>query len=138
MKLRLPKSERLSPNHTRKISDVLFEFSGEIAPHDSPPHILENAVSLAVMLWNVPLLPAEQQKDAMVEIRRSLGTMSKPLLDAEVFRLLDLRRSRYANDRRLVVNYKFLFDQTGPNLVVASADLDRPENREPRTEKRRK
>ena len=56
-KLRLPKKERVSPNYSRKISDVLLEFASEIAPGDAKPDVFATAVNLAVLLWNSPLLP---------------------------------------------------------------------------------
>ncbi len=130
MKSRLPKSECVSPNHTRKISEVLLEFADEIVPPDGETLPIETAVTLAVTLWNLPLLPDVAQKEAMLLLRRSLTHSQVPMVEVEVFRLLDLRRTRYANDRRFVMEYKLHHDKAGPRLVAVSADLDRPENRD--------
>jgi hypothetical protein len=64
----------------------------------------------------------------MLLLRRSITFAPLPHVDVEVFRLLDLRRTRYANDRRFVMEYKLHHDKAGPRLVVVSADLDRAEN----------
>jgi hypothetical protein len=125
MKFKLPKNERLSPNHDRKISAVLFEFAEEIAPADSPPDVLEHAVAIAAALWNFALLPEANQKEGMVKLRQTLGTAGQPLLDVELTSLLDLRKARYAADRRFIADFKLRFEKEGPRLTVASWDMDR-------------
>lgn len=130
MKFRLPKHQRVSPNYARKISEVLLEFAEEIAPRDSAPHVFAHAVDLAIILWNLALLPEDQQKDAMVEIRQRLQTArQRPVIDIELQKLLELRKTRYGSDRRLVADYRFVFEAKGPRLTVSSLDTNRPENR---------
>jgi hypothetical protein len=52
-------------------------------------------------------------------------------LQPEIARLLELRQTRYGKDRRMVVDYKLIYETKGPRLSVASLDMDRPENRPP-------
>lgn len=128
MKFILLEKERISPNYTRKISDVLMEFTQEIAPADSAPHIFGNAVGLAVLLWNTPLLPEAAQAENLDRIRAFLAAKQRLDLQTEIARLLELRQSRYGADRRFVVDYKLEYEAKGPRLSVASLDMDRPEN----------
>jgi hypothetical protein len=129
MKFKLPARERLSPNYSRKISCILFEFVGEIAPADSPPEVMEGAIALAVLLWNTPLLPAVAQKETMDRILQMLAQMGRLDLQPEIERLLALRQSRYGSDRRFVVDYRLEYEAKGPRLSVASLDMERPENK---------
>lgn len=127
-KLKLPKKERVSPNYSRKISDVLLEFAHEIAPVDAEPDILANAVNLAVLLWNSPLLPEPAQTENMNQIRQWLAEKGRLDLQVEITRLLELRQTRYPNDRRLIMDYDLAYETKGPRLTVSSLDLNRPEN----------
>lgn len=130
MKFKLPKGERLSPNHSRKLSEVLFEFTQAIVPLDSEPAVLEVAVSLAVLLWNVPLAPEDAQAETLGQLGHWLAQTNGLHLQFEIERLLDLRKTRYATDRRLVLEYQLDFTAKGPRLVALSVDLDRPAHRE--------
>jgi hypothetical protein len=129
-KLKLPAKERVSPNHARKVSDILMEFAREIAPADSTPDIFGNAVDLAVLLWNTPLLPAAAQAENMNRLCAWLAKTKRLDLQTEIARLLEFREMHYGSDRRMVMDYKLEYEAKGPRLTVASADLDRPENRD--------
>ncbi|GDY20189.1 hypothetical protein LBMAG56_15340 [Verrucomicrobiota bacterium] len=128
MKFISPGKESISPNHSRKISECLMEFALEIAPADSARDTFANAVGMAAMLWNVPVLPEAEQARSMDVIRSWLAQIGRLDLQLEIGRLLELRRKRYATDRRVIMNYKLEYGAKGPELIVASVDLDRPEN----------
>ena len=131
-RFKLPGKERIRPNYSRKISDILMEFAQEIAPAESAPDIFANAVGLAVLLWNTPLLPEIVQTENMNRIRGWLAEKGRLDLQIEIARLLELRQSRYGADRRMVMDYKVEYEAKGPGLSVASLDMDRPENRTPK------
>lgn len=124
-RFQLPKRERISPNYSRKISDVLCEFVEEIVPADSEPHILEQGVALAVLLWNHHLLPERAQAEGMSQIQKWLATAGRLDLQTEISRLLELRKTRYGSDRRIVAHYEVELDGKNLRLTVASADPDR-------------
>jgi hypothetical protein len=129
-KLKLPGKERVSPNHSRKISDALMEFAQEIAPVENAPDIFGNVVGLAVLLWNTPLLPAPAQSENMDRIHAWLAERGRLDLQTEIARRLELRQARYGSDRRMVMDFKLEYEAKGPRLSVASVDLDRLENRD--------
>ena len=129
MKFKLPKKERMSPNHSRKISDVLMEFALHIVPMDTPPEIFTNSFRMAVLLWNTPLLPEVAQAENMDRIRVWLAEKQRLDLQFEIARLLELRKTKYGADRRIVMDYTLKFEAKGPYLSVVSLDLDRPENK---------
>ena len=129
MKFKLPGKQRISPNYSRRISDLLLEFAQEIVPVESPPETFAGAVDLAVLLWNTPLLPEAVRAEGMDRIRTWLAEQSRLNLQTEIARLLDLRQARYGADRRMVVDYKLEYESKGPRLSVASLDMDQPENR---------
>ena len=133
MKFKLPGKERVSPNYARKISELVLEFAEEIAPRDSGPGIFADAVALAVLLWNTPLLPEDLQAEGMDRIREWLAGKGQLALQTEIARLAELRQTRYGTDRRMVMDYKLEYEAQGPRLTVASLDMDRTENRTSKT-----
>jgi hypothetical protein len=128
-KLKLPGKERVSPNYSRKLSDIMLEFAQEIAPAHSAPDIFGNAVGVAVLLWNTPLLPESVQTENMDRILAWLAEKGRLDLQTEIAGLLELRRTRYGSDHRMIMDYKLQYEKKGPRLSVASLDMDRPENR---------
>ncbi len=126
---KLPGKERISPNYSRKISDILLEFAQEIAPFDCANETFPAIVDFAVLLWNIPLMPEDLRAQAMDRLREMLATKGQLDLQPEIERLLDLRQTRYGADRRMVMDYKLEHEAKGPRLSVASLDMDRPENR---------
>ena len=128
-KFKLPGQAVISPNYSRKISDILLEFTQEIVSAESPPDIFGIAVELAVLLWNTPLLPEIAQAEQMDRIRAWLAEMKRLDLQTEIMRLLELRRTRYGSDHRMVMDFKLEYETKGPRLTVTSLDMDRPENR---------
>jgi hypothetical protein len=127
MKFKLPKGERISPNHTRKISDVLLEFVLEIAPRDSGPKVFDTAVMLAIGLWNLALFPEAEQATGLVRLFDGMKGGKGPMLQLRV-QELELQKARYANDRRMVVDYALDYTDKGPHLMVAPLDMDLPAN----------
>jgi len=65
----------------------------------------------------------------MDRIRAWLADMKRLDLQTEIIRLLELRRSRYGSDHRMVMDFKLEYETKGPRLTVTSLDMDRPENR---------
>ena len=127
-KFKLPVKERISPNYSRKISDILMEFAQEIAPAESAADIFSDG--LAVRLWNAPLLPAQEQTKSIDCIRAWLVERGRLDWQAEIERLLELRQNLHASDRRMVMDFKLEYVAKDPRLSVVSLDKERPENRD--------
>jgi hypothetical protein len=123
MQFKLPKKERLSPNHTRKLSDAVLEFAQMMAPVDGDPAVFRMAVELAVTIWNVGALPGDQHLEGLLKVRTQLNTMSNPVMDAQLHEWFDVRRTKFANDRRFIMDYVYEHNAKGPYLQVASVDL---------------
>ena len=83
-----------------------------------------------MLLWNTPLLPEVAKAENRDRIRAWLTEKKRLDLQMEITRLLELRRTRYGPDRRMVMDYKLEYEAKGPRLSVASLDMDRLENRD--------
>jgi hypothetical protein len=125
MKQKLASPETISPNYSRKISEVLLEFAAELAPLDSAPKELAIAVNLAILLWNTPLLEAAVQSENLARIRQWLLEQGRMDLQTELARCLEVRQTRYSTDRRMVMDYRLTCEAQGPRLVVTSLDMNR-------------
>jgi hypothetical protein len=127
---RKPKDpEQPGPHYARTLSEVLGEFVGEIAPEDANDEEFEQSVRMAVILWNLALLPAEQQGETLWRMQEQATGGHDPMFTARLHELFDLRRGRFGSDRRLVMDCRIEVGTKGRRLVVASFDPDRPEKK---------
>jgi hypothetical protein len=94
MRFKLPKDEQISPNHSRKISEVLPEFAEEIAPRNSEPEVFHTAATLAMGLWNLALVPRDKQAEDLVRLFDGMKAGNNTLLQFRVQELLELRKTR--------------------------------------------
>ncbi len=129
-KFKLPAKECISPRYPRKVSDLVLELAQEMAPVDSDPDTFRSAVSLAVLLWNTPLLPEAAQIANLDRICEWLAERGRLDLQSEISGLVELRQRRYEGDHRMVVEYELQYEAKGPRLRVVSLDMDRPKNRD--------
>jgi hypothetical protein len=129
MKRKLSGKRQISPNHTRKLSEVLLDFAEQIIPLNDDPKVVSNVVSMAIVLWNTPLMPPALQAESMDRFNRMLAAAGLPDAAAAAARWLELRQTNYRTDRRMVMDYNLEHTAQGPELSVSSLDLDRPENR---------
>lgn len=101
-----------------------MEFVGEIVPEDASEEEFGQSVELAVVLWNVALLPEERQGEILWRMGQRADRSDDPFFTGRLHELVDLRRQRYADDRRLVVDYRIEETKRGRMLWVTSADAD--------------
>lgn len=109
----------------RKLSEVLMEFVGEIVPEDATEEEFGQSVELAVVLWNVALLPDDRQGEVLWRMRERANRGDDPFFAGRLHELVDLRRRRYGDDRRMVVDFRIEETKRGRMLWVTSADADK-------------
>lgn len=129
MKHKSRKPDKVSPNYDRKISEVLGEFVAEIAPEDALEKEYAQSVRIAVILWNLALLPESEQGETLWRMQEMGAGGHDPLFAARLHELFDLRCQKYGSDRRFVVDFQIESTPKGWHLLVASIDPDRGENK---------
>ena len=102
-----------------------MEFVGEIVPEDASEEEFGQSVELAVVLWNLALLPDDRQGEALWRMRERASRGDDPFFAGRLHELVDLRRRRYGDDRRVVVDFRIEQTKRGRKLWVTSARADK-------------
>ena len=102
-----------------------MEFVGEIVPEDATDQEFAQSVELGVVLWNLALLPQEQQGELLWRMRERADRRDDPFFAGRLHELIDLRTQRYGEDRRMVIDFRIEDTKRGRTLWVTSADADR-------------
>ena len=121
----------ISPHHQRKLSEVLLELMNEIRPTEPDDEEYPLWVDFTIMLWNIGALPREAQGKLLFRLRQKVGSAKDPLFDLSIANWLELRRTRYPDDRRVALDWEIVEARKKSTLQVVSADLNRLENQEP-------
>lgn len=107
----------------RKMSEVLLDFA-EPFLETLTDEQFEAGINFAAVCWNISFLPQKEQQKLLRSLVDELGR-SDPLarLDVEdcARMLLERRRTLFADDRRMIVNYKVIDEGDSHRLLVMSA-----------------
>ena len=108
--------------HARKISQVILDFAEPLLD-DVDDELFENAINCAVACWNLSFLPEKKQQRQLRVMVNELGK-SDPLARFEVEdcirMLLERKRILFADEKRMVVNYKIVEEEDQHRLLVVS------------------
>lgn len=110
----------------RKLSEVLMEFVGEIVPEDASEEEFGQSVELAVVLWNLAILPEDARGEMLWRMGQRASRADDPFFTGRLHELVDFRRRRYGDDRRLVVDFRIENGKRGRMLWVTSTEASEP------------
>jgi hypothetical protein len=108
----------------RKMSEVLLEFTECLATDDETLEFLEKRIAFGVVAWNATLVPEEAAEELVGAAIKSLDSKAAGILRILLDKYMKIKRERYSNDKRLVVEYSVSMTPDGPHLLVASAMPD--------------
>lgn len=115
--------------YSRKLSEVFLEFVLNIVSENAPPEVFEGGVQLGMLLWNLGLLPEEEQLEEFEKVCATLGCEKEPEVKAQLARVFMMRRLLYGDDRRMICSYELVREQDSIQLLVASIDMGREPER---------
>lgn len=112
----------------RKMSEVLLDFAQPLLEdmEDNENDCFEAVLSFATICWNLSFLPENEQ---WVEIKNITGQLGKldllMRLEAGSWAraLLERKKAFFANDKRMILNYKVLEEKDGQRLLVMSTPV---------------
>ena len=107
----------------RKMSDVIPEFAEPILDTIDDDELFEEVISFAVICWNLSFLPEQQQLAQWNNFANEVGTsqlLSHTEIEDWVWILLERKRTFFADDRRIVMNYKVIDEGDHNRLLVMS------------------
>jgi len=111
--------------HPRKMSEVLMDFAQPLLDIVDDAGF-KNVIILASLCWNLSFLPEQKQQKQLKIIVDELSKpdpLIRPELDAWVRKLLQRKKALFADDRRMIVNYKVVDEKDGQRLFVMSTPV---------------
>jgi len=109
--------------HARKMSEVILDFAEPLLDAIDDDELFENAINCAVACWNLSFLTEKKQQR---QVRAMVNKLDKSHLltrfEAEdcARMLLDRKRISFADEKRIVVNYKVVEEEDHHHLYVMS------------------
>ena len=107
----------------RKMSEVLLDFA-EPFLETLTDEQFEAGISFAAICWNISFLPERKQQKQLRRLVDELGK-SDPLARFDIEdcarMLLERKRVFFADDKRMIVNYKVIDQGDSHRLLVMSA-----------------
>jgi len=109
--------------HARKMSEVILDFAEPLLDALDDDELFKNAIGCAVVCWNLSFL-TEMKKQR--QVRAIVNEIDKSHLltrfEAEdcVRMLLERKRILFADEKRIVINYKIVEEEDHHRLLVTS------------------
>lgn len=109
--------------HARKMSEVIIDFAEPLLDALDDDELFEKAIGCAVVCWNLSFL---QEKRQQRQVRAIVKKLDKSDLltrfEAEdcVRMLLERKRILFADEKRIVLNYKIVEEGDHHHLFVIS------------------
>ena len=109
--------------HARKMSEVILDFAEPLLDALDDDELFEKAINCAVFCWNLSFLTEKKQKKLVLSMVNEIG--KSDLLTRHEFEdctrmLLERKRFLFADEKRIVVNYKVVEEGDYQRLLVMS------------------
>jgi len=106
----------------RKMSEVILEFAEPLL-NGIDDESLQPAIGFAIACWNISFLPETEQHKMLNEAIDELSRDQLVTLELERMAqlLLERKRTLFAHERRMAVNYEIVKEKDSCRLLVASA-----------------
>jgi hypothetical protein len=111
------------PPLARKMSEVLLDFAEPLLDTFEDDEDFEGVISLAALCWNCSFLPPKKQRAQLNRIVNELGKsdlLTRLEIEDCTRMLLERKKALFADDRRMVVDYKVVEEEEGQRLLVMS------------------
>ena len=109
--------------HARKMSEVILDFAEPLLDALDDDELFENAISCAVACWNLSFLPEKKQKKLVLSMVNELDKsvlLTRHEFEDCVRMLLERKRVLFADEKKIVVNYKIVEEEDHHRLLVMS------------------
>lgn len=108
-----------------KMSEVILDFAEPLLENcDDNNELLKKAITIAIIVWNISLLPEKDHDDAIQDISSKLSPSENAsdyvAMMSYIDMLMERKKKYFSNNRRAIVSYHFSNVQGGIHLYVAS------------------
>ncbi|MCH8120519.1 MAG: hypothetical protein IIC00_12415 [Planctomycetes bacterium] len=105
------------------MSEVILDFAEPLLDALDDDELFEKAISCAVACWNLSFLPEKKQKKLILSMVNELDKsvlLTRHEFEDCVRMLLERKRVLFADEKRIVVNYKIVEEEDHHRLLVMS------------------
>jgi hypothetical protein len=108
-----------------KMSEVILDFAEPLLENcDDNNELIKKAITTAIIVWNISLLPEKDHDDAIQNISSKLSPSENAsnyvAMMSYIDMLMERKKKYFSNNRRAIVSYHFSNVQGGIHLYVAS------------------
>ena len=111
--------------HTGKMSEVILDFAEPLLNTiDDDDELFEDAISFAVICWNASFLPEKERKKivcSMVDEMAKSDVLLRLRVQGDIRMLLERKKTFFADEKRMVLNYKIIEENGSRRLLAMSA-----------------
>lgn len=115
---------RIAPPDTEKMSEIIIDYAEPLLNVSESQTEQKKALTMAIMVWNLSLLPEEKALDQKNYLKKFLGLGKADDLsdlDNQVFELMLQRKKTFYEDiHRMVIDFEFVETPNGIHLNVVS------------------
>jgi hypothetical protein len=116
---------QVAPPQKEKMSDIIIEFAQPLLDAATGPEMQKKAISVAIIAWNLALVPEESQLDQIHKIMKTVNPSnnSDHSLDEgiEIFKnLIARKKSFFPEVHRMIIDYELIETPKGFHLNVVS------------------
>jgi hypothetical protein len=111
------------PSHTRKLSEVIIDFAEPLLDALDDDELFKNAIGCAIFCWNLSFLPEkkrQRQMRALVKKYDKSHLLTRFEAEHYIRMLLERKRILFADDKRIVLDYKVVEEEDHHHLYVMS------------------
>lgn len=112
------------PFPLRKMSEVILDFAEPLLNVvEDDDELFEEVISFAVICWNASFLPEKEQKQILCSLANEMGksdVLQRLRVEDDVRMLLERKKAFYADEKRMVVNYKIIEEKGSRRLLAMS------------------
>ena len=110
---------------TEKMSEVILDFAEPLLDFSEDSEDQRKSISIAIIAWNLSLLPEGEQKTELANVRNHIETapMGNSLSEDEfqIFAFMIDRKEKYfQNYKRMILDYEMVDTPQGLHLNVVS------------------
>jgi hypothetical protein len=115
-------SKKATPADGIKMSEVIMDFAKPLLNFSEDDGSKDKAISVAILSWNLALLPQDAQREELKKILHSYSKEDAQVMD-DVVNIMVQRRSVYFPDiKKFIVGYEIVRRGDNVELLVASTE----------------
>lgn len=123
------KEIRYTPPNTEKMSEIIIDYAKPLLDAAKNEEEQKRAITIAVTIWNLSLLPEDGQSECIKEIANIIGTSDRggtfSKNDNEILNYLIKRKKvLFSEINRMVVDYEFVETPDDFHLNIVSTILE--------------